>query len=338
MKRATYVSIPQPCHENWDAMTPQDKGCFCASCAKTVIDFSQMSDAQVLNYLSQAKGRVCGRFAQDQIERPLIPLKKDKKKWWWMAALMPLTLFLSKANGQSKITKKATKIEYQKDATTMGFAAIKISDTSHIVDANKVITGTVVDENNQPIYGASVVIKGTNTGTATDSSGKFLLSISTDKPSLTITVSYIGYETKELSYSAKDIDEINANAQLVYMTPQTLGEVIVIGYTVRRHPVKKIDTVKTAVRKICGINSFKIYPNPVRSGEDIRVEVKKEGHYSIQLLDANSKLVANSLFDAEKGITATTLTIPAFAAAGVYFIQLINEDTKQQYTDKVIVQ
>src|SRR3954470_21583889 len=99
MKRETYVSIPQPCHENWDAMK-QDKGCFCAGCAKTVIDFSQMSDTQVLNYLSQSKGRLCGRFAQDQVERPLIPIRKEKKKIWWMAALVPLTLLLNKANAQ----------------------------------------------------------------------------------------------------------------------------------------------------------------------------------------------------------------------------------------------
>src|SRR3954466_11261870 len=110
MNRETYVSVPQPCHESWDAMTPQEQGRFCASCAKTVIDFSQMSDTQVLNYLSQSKGRLCGRFAQDQIERPLVPVNKEKKKIWWMAALMPLTLLLNKANGQFKTDKSISNI------------------------------------------------------------------------------------------------------------------------------------------------------------------------------------------------------------------------------------
>src|SRR4051812_6077331 len=100
MKRETYVTIPQPCHENWDAMTLQDKGRFCTSCAKTVVDFSQMSDTQVLNYLSHAKGRLCRRFAQDQVERPLVPVKAEKKKIWWMATLFPLLMLMNKAYAQ----------------------------------------------------------------------------------------------------------------------------------------------------------------------------------------------------------------------------------------------
>ena len=50
MKTSILLHIPEPCHENWDAMTPQDKGRHCQSCNKIVVDFSVMTDRQVLDY------------------------------------------------------------------------------------------------------------------------------------------------------------------------------------------------------------------------------------------------------------------------------------------------
>jgi hypothetical protein len=66
MKQEFYFHIPQPCHEDWDnKMTPAAKGRFCESCSKHVIDFSLMSDNEVLNYFKKNSGKVCGPFAND---------------------------------------------------------------------------------------------------------------------------------------------------------------------------------------------------------------------------------------------------------------------------------
>jgi len=339
MKRKTYVTIPQSCHESWDAMTPQDKGRFCASCAKTVVDFSQMSDTQVLNYLSQAKGRLCGRFAQEQLERPLVSVKAEKKKIWWMAALMPLTLLFTKANAQ-KTDKGTINIEYNKCERSMGLVAVGTHKAVDTLESpiNKIITGTIVDDNNIPIQGASVILRGTSIGTATNSTGNFHLSFPANSSSIKITISAIGFLEKEVSYTANDTNEVNINIQRLSLLPALMGDVVVVGSFKRYHPVKKIDTIKTTIRKVLRTNPFKLYPNPVNRGASISIEVKSEGHYSIQLLDANSKLVTYSLFDAVKGATTTAFTIPVSAAAGIYFIRLVNDDTKQQYTDKIIVQ
>ena len=60
------------------------------------------------------------------------------------------------------------------------------------------ISGTVVDETNQPLPGASVVVKGTKNGTSTDFNGKFTLNAASN--SVTVLVSYIGYASKEVSF------------------------------------------------------------------------------------------------------------------------------------------
>ncbi len=92
---------------------------------------------------------------------------------------------------------------------------------------NKTITGKVLDEKGNPIQGASVVLKGTSVGTATDSSGNFRISIPSNATSL--TVSYIGDTPQDIN--------VTTNTQVtVTLAPQssTLNDVIVIGYGTAR--------------------------------------------------------------------------------------------------------
>jgi hypothetical protein len=62
------ISIPKPCHENWNEMTPEQQGAFCKVCNKVVVDFSAMSDEEVIAYLEQKKEeKTCGRFRTAQL-------------------------------------------------------------------------------------------------------------------------------------------------------------------------------------------------------------------------------------------------------------------------------
>ena len=62
------------------------------------------------------------------------------------------------------------------------------------------ITGKVVDETNEPLPGANIVVKGTSNGTTTDFDGKFVLNAKTTTG--VIAISYIGYETVEIPFSS----------------------------------------------------------------------------------------------------------------------------------------
>ena len=66
-----HIEIPEPCHESWQNMTPQEKGRFCDKCCKVVVDFTNMATEKVIDFLNQKKEeRVCGRFRTDQIVVP----------------------------------------------------------------------------------------------------------------------------------------------------------------------------------------------------------------------------------------------------------------------------
>lgn len=87
----------------------------------------------------------------------------------------------------------------------------------------KTVSGVIVDENGDPVIGASVVVKGTSTGTITDLDGKYVLQ---DVPeNATLDISYVGYETLSLKASDKDLARITMREDT-----EKLDEVVVVGY------------------------------------------------------------------------------------------------------------
>jgi hypothetical protein len=77
------VSVPEPCHESWDGMTPAEQGRLCNSCREIVMDFSAMSDAEMIRYMLTHKN-VCGRISREQESRVLVG---EPPQHWSAAAL-----------------------------------------------------------------------------------------------------------------------------------------------------------------------------------------------------------------------------------------------------------
>ena len=85
------------------------------------------------------------------------------------------------------------------------------------------VTGQVNDSKNSPVQGISVVVKGTNKGTATDENGRFVL---TDVPANgVLVISSTGFATQEYSVKGKS----NINISLAESI-SNLNEVVVVGY------------------------------------------------------------------------------------------------------------
>lgn len=65
------ITISKPCHEDWDAMTPHEKGRFCSVCTKPVQDFRESSDDEIRKAFSGAPDGICGKFEKSQLNRKL---------------------------------------------------------------------------------------------------------------------------------------------------------------------------------------------------------------------------------------------------------------------------
>ena len=89
------------------------------------------------------------------------------------------------------------------------------------------IKGTVVDENKNPIPGATVILKNTKTGTTTDVNGQFKLNGNKQDSISHIVVNSVGYQPVDLALNSHNP---NNTIQLQEST-QSLNEVVVVGYS-----------------------------------------------------------------------------------------------------------
>lgn len=84
------------------------------------------------------------------------------------------------------------------------------------------ITGIITEVNGNPILGASVLVKGTNTGTISDANGRYTVNVTTEKA--TLVFSYIGYEKQEVKVTKQVLNVVLVEAS------NAMNEVVVVGY------------------------------------------------------------------------------------------------------------
>lgn len=145
--------------------------------------------------------------------------------------------------------------------------------------AQSVVTGKIVDENNAPLIGATIVVPGTSQGTGTDMSGNFSLKVTA--PAKTIEISFVGYvtETREIKGAKTDLGIIAMKPDAV-----TLQDVVVTSSiaVARKTPVA-VSTVSAAdIEYKLGTQEF---PEVLKSTPGI-YSTKSGGGYG----DANTKL------------------------------------------------
>lgn len=176
------ISIAKPCSENWDNMTPAEKGKHCAACNKVVIDFSNMSQQEMMHILVKYKGKkVCGNFYNTQIEKPInyISIKRHAK-WPAITAMLIAGMFqLMPINGGAQ--KESTIYPYSSIMLTVKGDSPKNVNTEPGKDS--LITYTIKvssREDKIAVVGATVVIENIGTYTS-DINGVISFSITKDK-------------------------------------------------------------------------------------------------------------------------------------------------------------
>lgn len=148
----------------------------------------------------------------------------------------------------------------------------------------KQISGTITDQNGEPVIGANVVEKGTTNGTITGIDGIFSLSVS---PNSILSVSYIGYLPEETKVGTQS----HLSIQLKEDT-QALDEVIVIGYgTAKRKDytgsVSSVKLENSPIALTSNLNALETLKGNV-AGLDIGSTNSAGGTPSMQVRGQNS--------------------------------------------------
>lgn len=348
MSEKLYLSIADPCHEDWNKMTPVEQGRFCSSCQKNVVDFTMQTDEEIISFFNNYSGSACGRFTDEQLDRPIqkIELKPASSFLKYAAGLLlPVFLFATKAKGQFKeqMPKQANKTVCMPSSVTAKEQVIVLGgySTSRL-QKTLFVSGSVIDEiTKEPLAGVSIMIKGTNQGVVTDEKGVYSIYLPSKK--LELQFSSIGYEMKEIKSSVIR----KANNVVVEMKAATvdMSGVIVVGYQTRRMggmtgAVSIITRNRFSVLDTLLPAKVKVYPNPVAASGTINISFPdvKPGQYQIRLLNATGQL----FYSFQKQISGKGETeqihLNDKIISGMYIVQVIDEQKKLLQSSKIVVQ
>jgi hypothetical protein len=359
MSKKIQLQIPTPCHENWDKMTAAEKGRFCDSCKKTVIDFSNMSDREIAFFFKKPSTHsICGRFMEDQLNRGIqIPKKRIPWLKYFFQFALPAFLISMKTSAQKPVKKIITEM----CAPTMGDTIVKwmpneknnislpllqssqdnrkeiIMDKlpGSVTISTQTIKGKIIDEEGNPVPFATVVIKGTKNGVATDKDGIFSMEVEPKSAGVTIVATSVGFTAKEFQIQKEDFQS-NAII-LVTLQPLLQGEVVVVVGMIQRK-TQAIPLI-SEFRKDTASKNFKIYPNPIQSNSTLNIEWSQKvvGDNVIQLFNQSGQLVFTKELNIVQKERSTRLGIPSLIP-GNYFLKIANKTTGQTYTEKLIIE
>ncbi|MCI6473004.1 MAG: TonB-dependent receptor [Bacteroidales bacterium] len=203
--------------------------------------------------------------------------------------------------------------------------------------AQNQVKGTVIDENNEPVIGASVMIVGQKgAGTVTDLNGNYVLNVAKDTK---IKVSYIGYETVEVTAGAT-----------VKLKPAdtTLNEVVVVGYGSRKRahltgsvatvPVEEITDLSSGnlASTLSGlVNGVSVSGGESRPGESATITIRGNSGGPLYVIDGYiypnevkvgtaSENLGETAFNNLDPTTIESISVLKDAAAAVYGARAAN--------------
>jgi hypothetical protein len=377
MSAPLHIAIPEPCHENWQAMTPNEQGRHCLSCQKTVVDFTFMSDQEILHHISTASSHICGRFNNDQLNKTYRQQEKPKASRWRYAWNMMVATFLLTGNAavaQSKTpSAKQKDVDKKKNNLPDDLSNTMVGGLVMRIVPDEKVKGMIVDDSTGvPVSYASIRIKGLKTMVTTGKDGSFSMNAPAHKNKVTVFVSAEGYETQEYELP------VNESARLKILLPA------------KAHPLKPVkvftiqpvtcNTVKgeiaatplnsTPVNPILMLeesaggvfvtekvpiaqkikreikswlpktsNELRVYPNPILAGNNIMVNLNlaNVGDYKLELMDTDGRIVWIQAIHGTQ--QAQTISVPTQAdwSKGVYWLR-VTGTAKKIYTAKVLLQ
>jgi hypothetical protein len=237
MLKSVHIQIPKPCHENWNNMAPEEQGWFCGSCKKIVVDFTVMSDKELLDYISNIAGQhTCGRFSNHQLNTDIKATENKKRFSWayvWNVLLASLLATESYAQGEPQIKKKP-EVHLPDVSPTVGTIALRERDTVPY----KMVQGVVLKSNtNEPIQYAYVTIKGTSKTTVSNEKGEFKISVE-DKDSVMLEIASVGYKTQTLAIN-KNSNLVNVRILMDEAIMELTGDIVVAYHFTFKQKVKR---------------------------------------------------------------------------------------------------
>lgn len=315
------ISIPKPCYENWDAMTPEEPGKFCGSCQKTVIDFSEMSDRALVEFFKKPGGTMCGRFMPDQLDRAIgLPPKRIPWIRYFFTIAIPAFLVSCKFAGRQALPGEVEKTERLLAGDTIAVPVNEPMPTVGIIMMPPPVDSVYKPERaGRPVHISS--IKKCRVQAITKDSAGF-----TTAP----------FEYHPLAIKAEE-NHLNT------MPAERLQNVRVGGFSVSKFSKVQKNSVISKASTVVPLKeaapSFSFYPNPIAGNAFFTIDCKAidKGAYQMAILNTAGQVVQLREIDLRSKTEKINSQLNTLTA-GVYFVRLTNKQTGKNFTEKIIVQ
>lgn len=347
MENQGTFKIAEPCHENWNQMTPESQGRFCASCQRCVVDFTKKTPVEMKAIYEQENGNVCGRVRVSQImkSRPTVRSARPKLRFGALKSIQMFALALvaafsvllhteAKAQGREIMGKMAYVPEVTQQAEVYG----RVTDEhNHPVEGATVVAyhnGDVVGQAVTNAHGMYSIQHVTATNIQLHGSRNFLYGTSKEfklafgKPNrMDITLEEeillgdILYEPEETELPP--IEEQQPESSVT--TPETITETPDAAIARAVSPDEEI---------ILAGFELKAFPNPTTDQVTLVIERAGTEHLGVQLVDIDGKVVYDGVWlrflDARKTIDMAALP------SGIYILQLqVGEQSVRRQVIKI---
>lgn len=224
------LAIHNPCYESWEKMSLSNNGRFCSRCAKTVTDFTGMTEKEIFKTIQQSNGKLCGRLNKHQLDHPILSQQAAPSS---LSAVFKLIIGLSLL-GLPKTIQASSQMAtvaptFPKDTIQIPHATTKKRSEIAPSTQERLINGTVFDkDSNIPIPGVNVMINA-KIHAVTDMDGKFQLLLPDDfaEKKFNIIYSFIGFEQLTQSFGLADLPLDNLQVNL-YPSTELMGEIVII--------------------------------------------------------------------------------------------------------------
>jgi len=209
------LSKLRPCDQQWGSMKRVGEKRLCEKCDKHITDFRKMSSHEIAMAHAKSETAVCGLYRPDQSSNA--SSRTAKRSLMPIASFASLLSLLSPIDGQGQNAEVRTLVEQTQ--VTQNSKQTEIKDTSVQPAAQQdsiIISGKATylsdDGDGEPIPFATIMVKGTEIGTATDFDGNYSLDISEVPDSLTeitLVFNYIGATRQELVVPNRSMVNVN---------------------------------------------------------------------------------------------------------------------------------
>jgi hypothetical protein len=354
MSKSLQLGIPTPCHESWANMQPSEKGRHCVSCQKTVVDFTAMSDQEIIRYMSKAGSHVCGRLAPDQINRPLIPLTPPQQNRLpgWPLLVAGLLFTADKLAFREHVTQgmlvpleettpkdsiKKDSVEFTEPRIVGELAAIQIDDP--VAKINNPVAK--IDNPCAKIDNPCAKIDD-STAMIEDSATK--IDLPAAKPyarpadPVPIAKDILPPQPVSPKTDTSRSSELHGLVGAVICTrpkkTDTLKQLITDTLSALRIIPKKQTPVPQPEN-----HQLTIYPNPVRRGAPFRLAWQTDpGKYQVSLFSPSGALIQERMLDISSTKQVGDWQLPTNVPAGIYIVRVIRKGQSGVYARELVVQ